>query len=330
MRHPGRNDGQDPVTIEDVARTAAVSTATVSRVLSRPDRVRPPLAARVHAAVASLGYVPNPHARALASLRSGVVGICASRLEADARVIAGIVGRLEEAGLAAIVADVGGDEASFPLAFERQSVEAVIFVGLDPAPLVSQRLADRRTPSVVCAASPPAPASATVSIAIARAAESVALYLAGLGHRCIALVGSPATGVVARAFLDQVRERVQPWATVCIDADCRANPLPAVAARLRREGITACLCGGDELAAGVIQTLHGLNLRIPKEMSVIGWGDHSIASLLIPTLTTVRVSERALGVAAADAVLALREHRPVVLLELPAKLVIRRSTGPRP
>jgi len=52
MRHPGRSDGQDPVTIQDVARAAAVSTATVSRVLTGPARVRPGLAARVEAAVA--------------------------------------------------------------------------------------------------------------------------------------------------------------------------------------------------------------------------------------------------------------------------------------
>jgi len=328
MRHPGRSDGQDPVTIQDVARAAAVSTATVSRVLTGPARVRPGLAARVEAAVASLGYVPNPHARALASLRSGVIGICALRLESHARVIAGIVGRLETAGLCALLGEVDGGGGAFPAAFERQSVEAVVFVGDEPVPDVRARLVDRRTPWVACV-SGRAAEGGMVSIAIARAADSVALYLAGLGHRSVALVSSPASGAVERAFLDEMRARALTWGADCIDIDCVAESWPGVAARLRREGVTACVCAGDELAAGVIQALHGLNLRIPEDVSVIGWGDRPTASLLVPALTTVRVPYRALGIAAAEMVVALRERHPVVPIEMAGKLVIRRSAGPR-
>src|SRR4051812_43038790 len=109
MRHPGRSDGTHRPTIEDVAAKARVSTATVSRALRFPEQVSATLRGRVQWAVSETGYTVNVSARALSTLRTGVVGIVTSKLAPHAAVVAAAIRRLAAFGLATCVAECGVD-----------------------------------------------------------------------------------------------------------------------------------------------------------------------------------------------------------------------------
>ncbi len=103
MRHPGRSDGKDPVTIREVAAAAGVSTATVSRALAHPDRVSAALVDRVRVAAGALRYVPNASARALSSLQSGIVGVTVPDVARYAVALSSMMESLDNAGLAVLV-----------------------------------------------------------------------------------------------------------------------------------------------------------------------------------------------------------------------------------
>ena len=202
MRHPGRSDGESRVTIEDVARSAAVSTATVSRVLNGAGRVRSDRRARVRAAIEALGYVPNAAARALSSLRSGLIGIEVSNLSEHATLVAAAIARLEHAGFAALVREHRPprthDRGSAP--FAGLDLEGRLLVG-DAA---GAEAGARRMPSVVCGGDGQGD-EPSVNVDLGRAAATVAGYLGALGHRRIGLVWSVTSTRLGRRFLSEFR-----------------------------------------------------------------------------------------------------------------------------
>lgn len=310
MRHPGRGDGQDRITIRDVAAAAGVSTATVSRALSRSEAVTRDLAERVRAAAAALRYVPNASARALASLHSGQVGVVVDGVARHAETVSGLLRRLAGAGLAALVLEVGGvgEEATAQFLVDHD-LEGVVTVGARAGQAVRALLADRPMPWVEVGGS-------GIAIELRSAAAALADHLTTLGH---ARVGYVFTGAGEDAgWLALARSRLPgPGANVSL-ADLGAGPgMP-----------TALLCSDDLVALEVVQRCHRRGIAVPDALSVIGYGDRPFAAAAVPALTTIRIPAAALGEAAVDHLLALRAGRPIPPPSVPAKLVIRRSSGP--
>jgi LacI family transcriptional regulator len=317
MRHPGRGDGLERVTIEHVAAKAGVSTATVSRFLTRPDQVSDRLAERVRSAVGTLGYVPNAAARALSSLRSGTIGVVVANLVEHAETVAAASARLAGAGLAVyIAADGSGDGAARQLV--DRDVEGVVFVATRPAPSIEAMLGQRGIPWVACAG------ESGLAVDARAAAQFVGARLTELGHRAIGLVGASRS-----PFLEALRGSAGPLREV----DCDGYALPDVLSGWLHapDPPTALVCADDTLAAAVLKACHALRIAVPDQMSLVGWGDRAFAAWLSPSLATVRLPLAAIGEAAAERLLAVRAGgSPGVVSALSAKLVVRRSLGPAP
>ena len=168
----------------------------MSRALNDPDAVRPEVSARVAQAVAELGYVRNGAARALASLRSGVIGAVVPCL-ADGvhdRILAALETGLRSSGYVLAVAVTGPREAAEQTRkLLSLGVEGIVSVGADSAD-VGALAASRQVPFIEIAADSLAGQNECIGMDFTRAATTVARYLHGLGHRRFAVFGGPSVG----------------------------------------------------------------------------------------------------------------------------------------
>ena len=292
----------------DVARLAGVSHQTVSRVLNNHPNVRVETARRVRAAIAELGYRPNRAARALVTGRSQLLGVVAlnTTLYGPASLLTAFERAAGNAGFAVSVGSVGS--------LDRQSISAVIERHLDQrvagivaiAPVASAAEAmDGLTAEVplVTIDGDPQRATAGVTVDQAAGARAATQHLLDAGHRTVWHVSGPAD------WFDSAG-RVSGWEATLRDAGAEVPPvLPAdwSAASGYRVGqtlaripeVTAVFAANDHLALGILRALHERGLRVPDDISVVGFDDVPEAGYFIPPLTTVRpdfhaVAERAL------------------------------------
>lgn len=331
-------------TVQDVARAAGVSTATVSRALNQPDSVRPALREKVLAAVARLGYVAHAGARALSLRRSGTVGVVvptvdnaifASGLQAFQR-------RLSAAGQVVLLAFSDYDpaqELTQVQALLARGVDALALTGLSQQPELLALLARRGLPWVHTGIFPAPPGSACVGfrnrVAIGRAVQ----YLLDLGHRRIAMLA----GVTAHN--DRAAERVagvrEALAAAGLQLPARwlaEAPYTVQAAReatrtlLQGPAPTALLCGNDVLAFGALLECAAAGIEVPAALSVVGFDDLDLARQWRPTLTTLHVPTERMWTLAADYLLGRLDGSVAepVQQELQVELVVRESTARAP
>lgn len=342
---PARAAPRPAARIEDVARLARVSSATVSRALSQPDLLRPATLARVSDAVASLRYVPHAAARALASNRSRMIGALLPTLEhtSFALTAQGLQTRLAERGYTVVLACHGYDlEVETRLARElvARGVDGLFFVGLQRAPELQRLLADQAMPYVVSWNADVPRGVWSVGFDNRAASALVVDHLVALGHRRIALVaGLRASNDRARARAEGVIDRLAAhalglpadWLRECpysIDAGAKAAAA-ILASRAGRP--TAIIGGNDAIAIGVLRHARDAGIDVPGELSVAGFDGQEIAALVTPALTTVSFPARAIGERAAEALIARlerRRHPRHVALDI--ALLARASTGPAP
>jgi len=328
--------------LKDVARLAKVSTATVSRALTAPERVGVDALQRVRDAVRELGYLPHGAARALRSRRTRAIGAVIPTLDNAifANATHALQKALEAGGYHLFVAchefDLAAETRITQSLIER-GVDGVVLVGLEHEPVLFELLDTFRVPYVVTWALDATGRHPTVGFRNRDAAARVARYLLDIGHSRIAMIaGQTGPNDRARERLQGVRDALTsaglalepPWlieAPYTFDAGqeamrrlCALRPRP-----------TAVICGNDVLAIGAINEALTLGLQVPAQISVTGFDDLPIASLLIPSLTTVRVPMRELGSLAAQHLLALIAGEPVNMVrELPVELIVRDSTAP--
>ena len=330
--------------LEDVARLARVSTATVSRVFNDPDRVRAETRARVEAAVASLGYTPHFGARALASNRTNTVGAVIPTMENAifARGLQAMQETLAEAGVTLLVATSGYDaarEAAQISALIGRGVDGLILIGEAREAAVYELLERRGIPFVLVWSWRAACPWPSIGFDNRAAARAMAARVLALGHRRVAMIAGVTrnndraadrvAGVrdaLASAGLALGPDRLVE-AAYSLDAGAEAGRgLMAAAPRP-----TAILCGNDVLAAGAMLGIRAAGLRVPQDVSVTGFDDIELARLTEPALTTVHVPHRQMGRAAARRLLALctgAEDRPTSPLEV--SIVARDSLAPPP
>jgi LacI family transcriptional regulator len=329
-------------TVADVARAARVSTATVSRVFNRPDAVRPALRERVQAVVERLGYVPNAGARALSLNRSGTIGVLLPTIDNAifAQGVDAFQRRLAERGYQLLLATSGYDvatETRQAMNLVARGVEALAMFGRSQQPELLQFLAQRRLPSVHVGIFPAPPGTACVGFDNARAIGQAVRYLLDLGHTRIALLAGitrdndRAAGRVAgvrrtlkSAGLDLPRHRLveRPYdiaaAREGLSVLLAADPPPS-----------AVLCGNDVLAYGALLEAQRRGIRVPGELSIVGFDDLEMSRHLSPSLTTVHVPTGPMWRIAADDLLErLAGEGEPAQREVEVSLVLRESTGP--
>lgn len=333
--------------IDDVAREAGVSTASVSRALRGLPGVTDATRARVVEAADALGYVASPSASSLASGRMRTVGILAPWIDRwyHAAVIEGAERALRTRGFDALLHTFDTERTRSGRALEARAlhrrVDGVLVVGvaLGPAELVS--VARLGVPVVHVGAG--APGRVLVRIDDEAVGRTATGHLLGLGHRVVGHV-SAASDV---CLPDEVRHaasawrRWHGWQQTMVGAGLRAGDDLVVterdgvaggrasAAELldRRPDVTAVFAASDELAMGVVLAAGDRGLRIPDDLSVIGVDGHALGELV--GLTTIAQPAVELGSAAARVLLDLVVGRPVEHdLVFPTRLVVRTSTAP--
>jgi LacI family transcriptional regulator len=332
-------------TMADVAARAGVTVATVSRALS--DRtsaaLRAETVAHVRAVAEELGYRPNALARGLRTQRSLTLGMLAPDLTNPFMppVVRAVEEALERAGYTLIVANTDNEprrEAQALQTFASHQVEGLVLATatLDddwqvggPAARLPVVLVNRRSRF-------PLP---TVVPDDAHGVASAVGHLTDLGHRRVAHIAGPlqiSTGraraeaferAVARAGTDGPPP-VEHTSRLTVDEGERA------CARLldRRPDVTAIFAANDMLAIGCLRALRRNGVRVPEEVSLVGFNDMQFVDLLDPPLTTVRVPQAAMGQAAAALLLELvggaTPPPTPALVELPGSLIVRGSTAP--
>jgi LacI family transcriptional regulator len=326
------------ITIEEVARLAGFSTATVSRVLSRPDLVRNQTREQVMAAVTQLDYQPDAAARALASGRTHTVGCVIPTLDHAifARSTQAMQTTLAQAGYQLLVASHEYDpvtEFELVRALQQRGVDALVLVGTDHAPRLWKALSAWRKPTLLTWSCDPRLPS--LGFDNEGAAQMAASHLLELGHRYIGVIsGLTAHNDRARSRIDGVRKSLT-QAGMSLPANFiteQAFSLEGGRLGLRqlmrlRHKPTAIFCGNDLLAVGAMLEAERMGLDVPSDLSICGIDNLEISEAINPGLTTVSLPTQDLGRIAAQFMLSAISGEIIAAKSLlPFELVVRGST----
>ncbi len=296
------------VTIREVADAAGVSPAAVSYAL-RGIQVSEETQERVRKVATDLGYEANPIARALASGRTGMVGILGPSLEDlwQQRLVAEAGRVLLAHERYALILDAGGDrmrQRALGTQLRDQQVDGLILSPVDPSDEFWSELAESLAIVSIGDALPGRGAVGEVLFDNRCGVRNALEHLHGLGHRRIAVLrppGSPTNDRPAEVYVGAEADRLG------LEVDVISAPYELQAATEVARGVlavadppTAVFCFSDSLAYGVYAAARELELRIPSELSVIGYDDHPVSILLAPPLTsfswdTERLVEVAVG-----------------------------------
>ena len=330
-------------TIKDVAARAGLSVMTVSRVLNGERHVSAQAREKVQAAIEALGYRRNVFARGLPGARSFLICMPAPELISDylAEVQQGAVERCRAAGYHLVVQpyDEGDEVTDAPVT---SALAALRPDGFLLAPPMSDNLAAldalerARTPYARLAPSVEPARGACVAIDEMEAARAMTAALLDLGHRRIGFVGGP-VGHGASAWRLAGYRRALAERGVANDPELEAggdfmfeSGEAAGEALLRlAEPPSAIFAGNDDMALGVMAAAQRLGLSAPGNLSVAGFDGGEIAELAWPQLTTVRQPVRAMGAAAAAAIIDMVETGELTARsqQLDFTLLMRGSTA---
>lgn len=341
------------VSMTDVARRAGVSQKTVSRVVNGEPHVTEAIRAKVQAAIDEMGFRPNAAARALVTRRNQRIGMVtpSTALYGPASVLEGVDGALRGSGYHLSVARTRGNGVA--------DLQAAIdeLVAQDIAGLVLSEPIDLGHPDLriplglpVLSFGSPKAGSPTPGApdAVARpdelvmgadetaGARSAVEHLLALGHRTVHHIGGT-KGWSATA------RRITGWRAALSDAGVEAPPVvhgdwtprsgyEAAVSLLRGRGVTAIFAGNDHMAIGAIRAIEQAGLRVPEDVSVVGFDDAPEAEFLSTPLTTVRQDFAEVTRLAVHRLVSTIEGRPPAERHrlVPAQLVVRESTAPPP
>ena len=322
-------------TIYDVARAAGVATSTVSRAFSKPGRVGESTRTHVLRVARQLGYEPNPHARALTSRRTQTIAMVVSDITNPHffELIRGAEMRAKAAAYTLVL--VNAEESprmefeqvrrlsrsvdGFLLAASRQPDENVVKWAADlPVVMINRRV----------------PGLPSVVLELTEGCRQMVAHLASLGHTSVVYLAGPSNSwmaasrwaAISQAATEQglTAERVGPYTPTVASGGAAADA--AV-----RTGATAFIAHNDLLAMGVMRRLADRSVRVPDDVSVVGFDDIFASELCTPRLTTLGGAHANVGRAAVEilleAIAAPRDQRLSPQIVLPSELVLRDSTG---
>jgi LacI family repressor for deo operon, udp, cdd, tsx, nupC, and nupG len=339
-----RRSRYDPLvpTIYEVARRAGVSTATVSRVLSRPDVVAPDTRRKVMQAVDTLGYTPNAAAKNLRTLRSGKLLVTVPDISNPffALILQGIEETALREGYATLVGDTQHDEQreeGYATMLRRKEADGLIFLGhrLPRAAATLVESAGSAAPVVNGCEFNPELGVPSVHIDNTKAASDAMEHLYGLGHRRIGVITGPLVSPLSRDRLHGATQRAKARKAerdiLIMHGDFSIESGVAAAERLltRRERPTAIFCFNDEMAIGVLDAARRLRIAVPGELSVVGFDDIRFARYMDPPLTTIAQPMREIGERTVRLLLEILSGTMAipVSVTLPHTLVVRGSTA---
>lgn len=328
-----------PPTIRDVAERAGVSKSLVSLVLRGSDQVRPEKRQAVLAAVEELGYRPNTAARSLSERRTRTVGVLLNDMRNPwfVELLDGLNSRLHDSGLQMLLADgrlnrrLGED---LTRTFTDLRVDGLIAVGTLP-PSEALRAAAGRIPTVVAGAREPVlPAVDIVAGDDEHGARLATEHLIGLGHRRIAhIAGQGVVGELRRRGFETVmREHGLTETAIVEQADPTEEGGYRATVRLlsTHERPSAVFAFNDIACVGALSAAEELGLRVPRDLSLVGYDNTYLSRLRHLWLTTVDNGSHDVGRRAARCLLdrIADPTRPAELVLTAPSLEVRGTTGP--
>ncbi len=329
-------------TIQDVAKKADVSTATVSRVLNGYRHISPAVLARVLAAIADLGYEPNLMAKSLRTLKTQrlVVTVPDIANAFFANIIRGVEEAAYAAGYTVLLGDVGFDgsnEDSYASLLRQREADGMIFLGHTLPPSLHDMIDRMGAAAPIvngCEFSEELKVS-SVHIDNNGAAREAMDYLYGLGHRCIGVITGDLRNPISRDRLRGVeasadRHGLRAELRVVTGDYSIASGAERAAALVAAPAIpTALFCFSDDMALGALYALRKAGLDCPRDVSVIGFDDIRLSRFSTPALTTVRQPMREIGRKTVELLVAIMQGTASerVNLTLPHELVVRESTA---
>jgi len=336
------------VTIQEVADLAEVSAKTVSRVINNEPGVHVETRTRILKAIEQLDYQPNVNARGLAGDRSFLIGLfCDKPGDYLSEFQAGAVQRCRESDFHLMVEPWDADSAEVGrqvnTLLRQLRLEGVILLPpLSDHPVILEKLAEKSIPTVQVAPRVKPTNSPWVGIDDYAAARSMTRHLLELGHRHIGfIVGRPGHGATddrQRGFRDEmsaggveVREEwVRTGNFLFADGVVCAEKILNQANRP-----TAIFASNDDTAAAVVSVAHRMGLSLPDQLSVAGFDDSNIATMIWPDLTTIRQPVAALARTAANLLIEHSPRRrgwpdPMPHRQMDFELLVRSSTRAPP
>jgi DNA-binding LacI/PurR family transcriptional regulator len=342
----GRSNGRRSLPVmADVAKLAGVSEMTVSRVLNGSASVRPATRDRVLDAMREFDYHPNPAARALVTGRSSTVGVVSmdSTLFGPASTLFGLEQAARAAGYVVTVAsvrDLTRDSIAGAVdRLHRQGVEGVLVIAPHVAAQTALREVPKTLPLVVVEAGTGG-GFPVVAVDQSAGAKMATEHLLGLGHRTVWHLAGPSDWLEAQA-----RERA--WRAAL---EAAGAPVPAVlrgdwSARsgyelgrelAEQDGVTAVFAANDQMSLGLLRALGEAGIRVPFDISVVGFDDVPEAEFFTPPLTTVRqdfdeVGKRGMALLLAQLETSQPENKRGARgrrVSIKPSLVLRASTAP--
>jgi LacI family transcriptional regulator len=326
------------VTIQDIAKRAKVSISTVSRVLNDGQTVAEAKRAAVLNAMAELNYQPNIFAQGLASGQSMTLGVLSPYLNSPfyGDVMHGVLRGLAGSGYSPIYA-----EGNWNPTQEKQTLQTLLTRRVDGlivlgGAILTQELEQIREqiPLIVVGRWIPSLPDQCIYFNNFAGAYQATRYLIEQGHRRIVHI----TGILSH---QDGQERLEGYQQALAEAGIEPDPqfiiegdyteksglLAVQTLILRGQPFSAVFAGNDQCAYGVRLGLFRLGIRVPDDISIVGFDDQASSAYVTPPLTTVRHPALEMGEAAAQAMLHLLKGKPFVIPEFPVTLVMRESVA---
>lgn len=332
-----------PLTLGEVAAAAGVSVSTVSKVLNRRADVAPATRERVERVLRERGYVVNRAGRSLRQGRSRQIDFVSWAMDSyyAFEILQGVEEALEPTDVRAVLASVREGQPPqrhwLGRLADGSTDGAVLVLAHQQSPHL-QELRRRRVPFVVVdRLGELGPEDLSVSAANWAGGKAATEHLLALGHRRVAALLGPPAYPSSRDRLAGYRAALDA-AGIPVDLDLvRHGDFHVDVARREMVRLldvpdrpTAVFAGNDEQALGVYRALHDRGMRVPEDVSVVGFDDMPFAAWVTPALTTVRQPLREMGRTAAKMLLRVIAGEPVdhVRVELATPLIARASSAP--
>jgi LacI family transcriptional regulator, gluconate utilization system Gnt-I transcriptional repressor len=312
MRVP-RKPVSGRATLDDVAARANVSAVTASRVLRKPEMVSDELRERVNRAVRDLAYVPNQMASALASSRTGRIGVIVPSLTNGVfgEFLRAIHDVFVPAGFQVIMLNsnyMSGLEETAISAMLGQFPEAIILTGLEQTGQARRALVRSGIPVIQTLELTDDPIDICIGLSHEQAGYEAARYLIGLGHRHLATISAPhdARSEKRLAGFDRAAAE-QGLATWHFASDLPSSV--QVGSQLltelagQRPEVTAVFCGNDNLALGALFECQRREIEVPGRLSIVGFNDLETSACAAPSITSIATPRYEMGRQASEIIL---------------------------
>ncbi|WP_158941952.1 LacI family DNA-binding transcriptional regulator [Granulicella sp. S190] len=327
--------------IRAVARLANVSIATVSRTINRLPTVNPKLAKRVWDVIEELDYFPNTQARSLVSGRSWILGLIVSEITNPffPELIQGFEEIAIEHGYEILVSSTNHDPKRMSHCIRRmleRKVDGVAIMTFGIEEPLLEQLSQRKVPLVFIDVGPDRAGVSVLKVDYHHGIRQGVQHLAALGHRNIAFITGP-------KHLHSSQSRLKAFSLSLEECGITQNAAWVLEGNHTLEGgmaamekllalsntPTAVMCSNDMTAIGVLHKAYRAGVRVPDDLSVIGFDDIHIAEVTIPPLTTVQMSRFEIAKACVAALRAPLEEPKLAHkreYEISTDLIVREST----